>query len=616
MEEIARFLSQYPPFNLISPDQVRHIASAIQTRSFAASQNILIHRGKPADQLYIVCQGSVDLLREDKSGTTSFDTLGPGECFGHVSLIRRKPPRVTVRTREATRVYCLPAPLFHQLCRDIPAIGRFFALAASERLTTMIEPPSPGTADALRLRLKDLTQRTPVTIPPDAPVRKAAQLMHEQNTSCLIVTSRPEGILTDSDLRNRVLAAGLSDSTPVAKVMTTPVQSLPADSLLFEALLLMLKQGLHHLPITENARIVGIVTQADMLRPQSHSPLILPHIITHARSFDDLLSYPTHIIEMIGMLLDTGVRIGDIGRLVAAAHDALVVRLLQDAEAELGPSPCPYAWLVLGSEGRYEQTLHTDQDNALIYVDDAPPDADTYFAALAERVVQQLVLCGFPLCKGNIMATNSEWRQPLLVWKGYFTNWIERPSQDALLHAATFFDYRPLYGNLEIEAPLRSVIDQGRTNRIFLARLARAALRQPAPLDFRQQIVLEYGKRIRDSLDLKQRGTALIVDMARLFALEAGCSATSTLTRLRLSVGQSSLAEANASELATAFELISLFRLRHQYEQHQRGEPTTNQIVIPRLNRLEQEELKEALIIVANNQRGVQMSFQTALIAG
>lgn len=208
MEEIAQFLSEHPPFSLLPLDQVQRIACSIQSKTFAAQQHILTHRGKPAEYLYIVRQGRVDLLREDKQGVTIFDTLGPGEFFGHVSLIRNKPPRVTVRTREKTLVYCLPAALFHQLRHELRALDRFFALTASERLTHMLEQQHTGSADEFRLRLKDLVQRTLITIAPTATVRQAAQLMHEQGVSSLIVTATPPGIITDRDLRNRVLAGG------------------------------------------------------------------------------------------------------------------------------------------------------------------------------------------------------------------------------------------------------------------------------------------------------------------------------------------------------------------------------------------------------------------------
>jgi len=288
--------------------------------------------------------------------------------------------------------------------------------------------------------------------------------------------------------------------------------------------------------------------------------------------------------------------------------------MLSDIEAALGTPPCPYAWLVLGSEGRYEQTLRTDQDNALVYADDAPPEAAAYFAMLAERMVEQLVACGFPRCPGEIMATNPRWRQPLQTWRSYFRQWINVPEEEALLRAAIFFDYRQVYGALDAEQALRPIIKRGREQRTFLGRLARAALRQPAPLNVFRQLVLERNGATRDLINLKLRGMALIVDLARLFALEAGCAATNTLVRLRESAASGGLSVSGAEELAAAFELIGRLRLRHQCDQLKRGEPLTNQVPVSHLSRTEQRELKQALRGVRDVQQSAEISFQIALI--
>jgi len=300
---------------------------------------------------------------------------------------------------------------------------------------------------------------------------------------------------------------------------------------------------------------------------------------------------------------------------VAAAHDALLVHIIRDAEAALGPPPCPYAWLVLGSEGRYEQTLRTDQDNALIYADNAPEEAEAYFTALAERVVEQLVRCGFPRCPGNVMATNPQWRQPRAVWQNYFRQWISVPDEEALFRTAIFFDLRSVYGTLDIEASLRPIILRARDNRVFLGRLARAALRQTAPINFFRQLVLERRGDQRGLIDLKYRGTAMIVDLARLFALEAGVPDTNTIARLRKAANHSSLGETSAEELIAAFELIGLLRLRWQYQQLRQGLEPGNQVEVDKLTPLERRELKEALRAVAVVQRAVAATYQTNMLA-
>ncbi len=614
-EEIAHFLRQRLPFSQLPPEQVQRITNAIHVEEVTAGQDILVYGGKPAAYLYIIREGIVDLVREDRPVRTVVDTLEEGEIFGHPSLIRRRPPIVTCRARSKTLLYLLPAAMFHQLCRDFPVFGQFITTSAIERLGNAFQDRRPGVIPELfQTRLRDLEQHEAVLIAPDTTVRKAAQIMRDRYLSCLIVDLKPPGIITDRDLRSRVLACGLSDTTPVSDVMTAPALTLSGERLVFEALLLMLERKVHHIPITENGNVIGVVTDTDILRRQSRSPLFLADQLWRARTTADLRAYADQVTTTVGALLDTGARVSDIGQVVAVAHDALLVRLLRDAETDLGPPPCPYAWLVLGSEGRHEQTLRTDQDNALVYADHAPESAESYFLALAERVVERLVDCGFPRCPGNIMATNPEWRQPLSVWRDYFRRWIHLPEEEALLRVGIFFDYRRVYGELDVERVFHPIIESGRTERIFLSRLARAALRQSPPIGFFRQFVVEHHGTTRDLIDLKERGTALIVDLARLFALEAGSAEVNTLARLRLAAGRSSLSETGAEELIAAFETITLLRLQHQYRQIQSGEQPTNQMPVSRLSKLEQQELKRAFRSVARIQRSVEFSFQTARI--
>jgi CBS domain-containing protein len=396
--------------------------------------------------------------------------------------------------------------------------------------------------------------------------------------------------------------------------MSSPVLTLPADSLAFEGLMLMVKHNIHHIPITEEGQITHVVTHTELLRQQSRSPLMLPRLLEQARTDEDLRNYTAQVEATARSLLQAGARVSDIGRMVAIAHDALLVHLLREAETDMGKPPCPYAWLVLGSEGRLEQTLRTDQDNALVYADDAPQWAEVYFADLAERIVEKLVWCGFPRCPGNIMATNPEWRQPLRVWKGYFDDWIRRPEEQALINVTVFFDFRQAHGSLNVESELRPIIEAGRSQKIFLGRLTRVALRRSPPLGFFRNFVLEKHGAERDLLDLKHRGVALVVDLARIRALEVGSSETNTLARLRSAAEQNGLDKTSAEELIAAYELITLFRLRHQYTQIERGEEPTNLVPVSELSKLEQRDLKEALHAIATNQRVLESTYQVGML--
>lgn len=622
MESIATFISQHLPFSQLSPETIQQLSTTVQIEYFAAGSDILLQDGKPSAFLYMVRRGIVDLLHNDgQAGITVVDSLSDGELFGYASLIRNQPQMVTARAQRNTLAYLLPAATFQQLCNNHPLFAQFFAGSLTDQLNHALQIRHGDAAPELfQTRLSHLVNRRLITILPTASVRDAAILMRDQRVSSLLVTQTPAapmvestGIITDRDLRSRVVAAGLSYETPVSAVMSLPAISLPAESMVFEGLLLLLERGIHHLPVSEEGRMIGLITFSDILRRQSHNPLLLPRQIRLARSPEDLPGYTEQVSAAVGSLLDAGARMSDIGRMVAIAHDALIQYLLRDAEATLGPPPCAFAWLVFGSEGRYEQTLCTDQDNALVYADDAPPEAAAYFSALAERVVGQLITCGFPRCLGNIMATNPRLRQPLKVWKEYFSTWIETPDEQSLFQSTIFFDFRQLYGKLDAQGALRPIIQRTSQQGTFLGRLARSALRNHANLGFWRQFELE---RRHQPIDLKQHGVSPIVDLGRLFALETGVATTNTIARLRQAASRrKTIDSAGADDLTAAFELIGLLRLRHQIAQIRRGDAPTNYVVFDELTLLERRELKEALRAVSTIQSGVGLAYQTGRMA-
>lgn len=612
---IAQFLSNHPPFNLVPFESIIKLTNEIEVRILPADHTILTYKGTPSSHLYIVYTGSVEVLRENEQGImTVVDMLDAGDVFGHLSLIYQRPPNATIRTREETRLFLLPPEKFSQLRTDYPSFGRLFEDSQLGQLLHMFQVNDAGAHPEFRITLGEILQHPLIRVNPDATVYEIAQMMRHNQVDCIIVNSDPPGIITERDLRNRVMAEGLSYETPVYTVMTAPLITLSIESLIFEGLTFMLQHHLRHLPVTQDGEIIGIITHTDILRQQSHSPIFLPRQLTRARTIEDFKAYTRQTTETVGTLLRTEARIQDIGRVVAIAHDALLERLLRDAEAAIGPPPCPYAWLVLGSEGRYEQTLHTDQDNAIAYADNAPPEAEAYFIQLAERIVGQLEACGFPRCTGDVMATNPRWRQPLQVWKKYFDEWIHIPDEEALLQVGIFFDYRKVYGDLDIEQALRPVIQQASNNGLFLRRLSKSALRQTPPIGFFRNLVVEHDGEGRDVIDLKVRGTALIVDLARLFSLAAGRAETNTITRLQISVAPTDLSELGAEELIAAFEFLSLLRLRHQYSQFQQGIPTTNMVPVSLLSILERRELKQSLRAIANIQQSASSLFGTSFV--
>jgi CBS domain-containing protein len=392
--------------------------------------------------------------------------------------------------------------------------------------------------------------------------------------------------------------------------MSAPLQTMPATATLGEVLLCMVDRGIHHLPLVTEGRLVGMVTDTDLLRHESRHPLFVRRQLDRATGPADLAAYAGEVTTAAVRLVEAGTPAGEVTRFLASAHDALYVRAARDGEAALGPPPCPYALLVLGSGARGESTLRTDQDHALVLADDPPVGADAWFAALAEHLTATLERCGLPRCPGNTMATNPERRVRRRAWQDLFADWIREPEEDALLAAAICFDFRQLHGELDAEEALRPVIRRAAGNRRFLGRLARTALRRRPPLGFLRQLRGDHHGRV----DLKAHGTAPVVDLARLLALEAASAEVATVARLRTAAERGTVGR-TAADLAAAFEYLQDLRLRHQVGQLRAGLAPDDALVLADLRALERRWLKDAFHLLHTCQQSVRISFQTDLIA-
>ena len=299
----------------------------------------------------------------------------------------------------------------------------------------------------MTVRVSDLLGRSLVYCTPDTSICDAAKIMTENRVSSLIVMDGEQlaGMVTDRDLRSRCIAANLSRKEPVHKIMTENLHTTEVDTLGFQTLIAMTRLNVHHLPVLDNGRVVGVVSTSDLVRFQSANAVYLVGDIYKAQDLDTLVQISTKVSELQVYLVTGGATADQVGQAVSAVTDAITVRLLALAEEQLGPPPVPYAWMAGGSQARREQSSHSDQDNALLIADHAKPEDDEYFAALAEFVNDGLNACGYVYCPGEVMARNPKWRQSLRIWRKYFTNWIERPEPMALMLASVFFDLRALH---------------------------------------------------------------------------------------------------------------------------------------------------------------------------
>lgn len=518
----------------------------------------------------------------------------------------------SVRAVEETRCLLVPqsAVSEHRAGRDELMIG------SGEDLALFVR------------RVRDLVERPPVMCPPATPVAEAARLMSERGVGSVVVADadgRPQGIVTDRDLRTRVLAGGLDPSTPAALVMSSPLLSIESEHSALDALLEMTRRNIHHLGVVSGERLVGILSSHDLLGLQDPHPVRVAREIEAAPDVDGLARVAARVESVVRWLASNGAGAIHIGRIVAELNDRLVRRALAMAEGDLetaghGRAPVAYSWLVAGSEGRCEQTLKTDQDNGLVYRD-PPAGAEAvsaaYFERLAAAMGETLARLGFPRCPGGFMASNPRWCQPAGVWRRYFSSWMETPQPEPVLRASLFFDLRPIAGDEEVGRTLWEwVCETAPTQTLFLRHMARAALDRHVPLGLFGGFVVERSGTHKDRLDLKARGVFPMAQAMRVYALSLGARQTNTVDRLKAAGERGIFTAAEVGELSDAYQVIARLRLAQQLACLDAGAPPDNFIKPRTLGKTDRLLLKEAFKSVAWLQRGIEERFQTALVGG
>jgi CBS domain-containing protein len=458
------------------------------------------------------------------------------------------------------------------------------------------------TGYSLNLPVKHLIKRAPLFIAPGATVRQAAKAMQEAHVGSILVTTEVPGIVTDRDLRGKIVAAGLTANTPVQRIMSRPLKTIDSDNMAFSALRLMLDENLHHLPVVEEGRIIGVISASDLLLQEGNNPLYLRALMSDLEEPGKLQHYGQEIAKLVQTLFRGGLSALHISQLVSSLNDALVNRLTYLAARALGPPPAPFAWIVFGSEGRFEQTLLTDQDNAIIYSKDSPV-VQSYFTEFAKQVVEHLIEVGFPACAGGFMATT--WCKPAAEWHALFTRWVRLPEPQAVLDAAIFFDFRAVAGSLPLDF-LDDVIGSAHEQRRFLMHIAKAAMHFRPPLGYFNRLRSEGGR-----VDLKRGGIAPIVGLARVAALAAGSSERSTVERLQVAKASPTVLSAeDATVLSEIFPFLFHLRLTQQLRAVDAGAPIDHSVVLAELSTRERLHLKQAFVAIQRIQDGVRSAWR------
>ncbi|MBB4286104.1 putative nucleotidyltransferase substrate binding domain-containing protein [Roseospira goensis] len=613
--EIGDFLAAYHPFDMLPPEALETAVASLQSR-YARAGKTIITVGDTVEHLYIVRTGALET--RDPAGEV-LARAGEGEAAGAAALLRGGEAVNTVTAIEDSLIYALPAETFHTLRQRYKQFAYYFQPLGGARLRTgravSNQGHGHGQLNLMSIRLGDMLRRPPVTIEPDATIHAAGACMSREGVSCLLVVEgdRAVGILTDRDLRNRVVAKALPYDTPVSQVMTPDPLHLEADDYLFDAMLIMSRHNIRHLPVLRDGALAGVITNTNLVQTQNTSAVYLVGDIYKRDTAEGMRDALTMVPELILQLVETGASAHNIGHVISTLSDAATVRLMALAEQRLGPPPVPYVWLAAGSQGRHEQTARSDQDNCLLLSDAYDPEKHgEYFKTFTRMVCDGLNICGYVYCPGEVMAMTDQWRQPLKVWKTYFSRWIDQPQPKALMHASVFFDMRPIFGNHALFHELRAyVLKKTQSNGIFLAYLASNALSRQPPLGFFRNLVLIKGGEHDNTLDLKHRGIVPIVDLARVYALDAGADAVNTLDRLETARDKGSVSKDGAADLRDAWDFISTMRLRHQALRIRENKKADNYVSVDNLSNFERDQLKDAFSVVKTMQGALATAYQT-----
>ena len=591
MLEVERFLSAHAPFRGLPDDVLAEVAASVIVDFFPTGAVVLEQGGKPSEFLFVLRRGEVELV----DGESVVDRLEEGETFGFPSLLAGTSPQHTVRVAEDALCYLFDRSV---------AIGVLGAPTGIQFLVrTLRSRRNPHDPNSAQPYVEDIARGPLVFAEPDETIEAVARRMTSASASAVVVRlPGGAGIVTDRDFRSRVVADGVSTQAGIEQVTTSGALTISRSSLVSEALLKMLESGVHHLPVVDGSgAVVAMLSDLDLLGLERRNSSRLRSEIQQAESVEQLVAAGKAVPDAIATLVQGGVDAGHVSRVVSVLIDALTTRLLEIAQETLGPAPVDFVWLALGSAGRREQALITDQDHALIFSDSAE-DHDDYFLELSRLVVAGLEAAGIPKCSSRVMASEDGWRGTQTWWRRRMADWMTEPDRVAAFLTGIAFDVRAVSGDLAVGPLFTGAADAASHQPAFLRRLERLALEIRPPLGLLGGLVAHDTVGRAGVLDLKLGGILPITELARIYSLRAGTFELDTPARLRAAADAGTLSPDHAEGLEEAFVFLQDLRLRNQVLQWTGGEQPSNLIDYEGLGPIDRAALKQAFRIVRDIQ--------------
>lgn len=605
-----RFLRDIPPFSFLDGEELERVAEKTIRAHYPADTVLFVQGRSRVDHLYVIEKGSAERYFEEKDKKHLRGVISEGDIYGGISMLMNNNVAVrTLKTHETTYFYLIPRKVFLDLCQKHEAFSDYFSDTFGKRMldrsyaeivAKTIEPRQ----EALQFFNRPVSScYNPhvLSCGTDLSIQEAARMMSERKCSSILVQDAKGeyvGIVTDNDLRTKVIATGYDIQKPVGDVMASPLKSTPSGAQIFETFMTMMSEQIKHLAVTDtDNRVVGVVSNRDLLTAQGRSPFFFIREIKDTEGVHALQAKYRQLPEVVQHLIQSGAKSDNINHFVTSITDAILEKLVTDAVAKIGEPPCRFVFMIMGSEGRKEQTLKTDQDNAIVYEDvedDAAVATRNYFLKLGETVCNWLDQVGYEFCDGGVMAKNPKWCQPLGTWTQHFSSWIHAAEAEDLFQASIFFDFRTGYGDRSIVDDLRRFLFKSLGGWSgFFRHLTENALYFKPPLGFFRSFVVESKGEHRNKLDIKKAMTP-IVDFARIYALKHQIAETNTLERLHQLYIKKILSWDEYNELEQSYGFLMQTRfLRQVTAVLEENAPPDNYVNPKQLSGIEQTMLKE-----------------------
>lgn len=637
VNRVAEFLKRFPPFSFLSKEDLEKVSTAVEIR-YLEKGEVLFRQGQDAQpHFFVLKEGSIQLTETHQESEEIREYCDEGDVFGVLALLGKRPYLLNARVVENSLIYAIPVAVFEQMLEQNSRVALYFAAGFASGQVVIRQDLSQGqkarglfrseSRDHSLLIFSDQSEikisEKVLTCSGTQSIRIAAQKMTEAQVSSIVIVddeNRPIGIITDKDLRSRVIVGSVSTEVPVKEIMTPKVITRKRTAGFSDLYLTMIKNRLHHLILTEDGTdqtpVSGIISDHDILLSMGNSPAVLIHGLMNTLDVKEMKSIRDRAEQMLRYYLENEVAMDFVASVMTEINDVIIRQAGRIAESSFAKeypelAEVRYCFLSMGSEGREEQLLRTDQDNALVY-EDVPEGlkekAAEYFLKIGTEIVEVLLSCGFASCPGQIMASNPEWVQPISKWKTYFSNWILTPTQEALLKASIFFDFRPVTGSSGLAEELSMhIYEQIKSKEVFLNFLALNALMNPAPLGFFRDFVVEKSGEHRDQFDIKARAMMPLADLARLLVLSHGVvGVNNTFKRFERLAELEPTNEALFIQAGKAYEILMRMRALEGLQHGNSG----RYISPESLGKLQRQLLKNAFSPISELQEIVRIRFQ------